>query len=288
MKRFLSFALLFIILSNSVFVFANGDMMSKLEGHWSEDILDKDFVAYYFPYLAKNNFEKLNPNEKIMKNDFSLSLGSLLKDYNLDTITNPIMHDEPIKRIEIVKIIGEKLANIEDLKKENDEFPFNDINNIESESIELIKLLYNLKIINGISETQFAPDKIVSKAEAIVILQRVKGVLEDMKEISFEVKGVVQSYNSQENIIVKEEEENVLVTITKQFSTPGYSLGVEKIVKEDGNYKIFLDIVSPDSDAILPQVITYKTITIELDKSELNTQSPYNFNVEGIKGNLLK
>lgn len=288
MKRFLSFALLFIILSNSVFVFANGDMMSKLEGHWSEDILDKDFVAYYFPYLAKNNFEKLNPNEKIMKNDFSLSLESLSKDYNLDTITNPIMHDEPIKRIEIVKIIGEKLANIEDLKKENDEFPFNDINNIESESIELIKLLYNLKIINGISETQFAPDKIVSKAEAIVILQRVKGVLEDMKEISFEVKGVVQSYNSQENIIVKEEEENVLVTITKQFSTPGYSLGVEKIVKEDGNYKIFLDIVSPDSDAILPQVITYKTITIELDKSELNTQSPYNFNVEGIKGNLLK
>ena len=286
MKRILSFVLVLTILLTSVSVFANGDIISKIEGHWSEKVLKKDFVSYYFPYLAKDNFGKLKPDANINKKDFSLSFGSLANNYNLDNKSNNLIHGEEIKRIEIVNVVGEKLKNIEELKDEKLELPFKDINNLEEESIELIKLLYNSKIINGVSEDSFAPDKVVTQAEAIVILQRVKGVLEDMKEISFEVKGVVQSYNSQENVFVKEKEESVLVTITKQFSTPGYSLGIEKIVKEDESYKVMLDIEAPAKGTDLLQVITYKTITIEVDKAELSTQAPYNFTVEGIKGNL--
>ncbi|HZK00763.1 MAG TPA: S-layer homology domain-containing protein [Tissierellaceae bacterium] len=280
MKRILSLTLVFLILLSSASVLANGDMASKLEGHWSKDLLDRDFVSYYFSYLAQNNFERLNPIGNISKSDFSLSLASLAKDYNLDSVSNNLIHGEQIKRTEIANIIGEKLNNIKGISKSNSKLPFKDISNLDNKSVESLKLLYNLKIINGITKDKFAPNRLVSQAEAIVILQRVKSLLDGIKEIDFEIKGVVQSFNSQENIIVKERDDNVLVTITKQFATPGYLLAVEKITKENGDYKVLLEIGPPAKDSILPQVITYKTITIEIDKAELSSKPPYNFIVE--------
>lgn len=286
MKRILAFGLILIILLNSGLSFAYADMESKLVGHWPKGMIERGLVSYYFPYLAKNNFEKLNPDKNISKEDFFLSLRSLSKDYNLDTITDGLNHDRPIKRVELINYVGKVLNKDENLNKNSKALPFKDINNIGKESIELIKLLYNLNIINGVSVDSFAPNKMATQAEAIIVLQRMKGALENMKEISFEVKGAVQSYNSQENVVIKEKDDSVLVTITKQFSTPGYSLGVDKIIREGKNYKVILDIKSPAKDAILPQVITYKTITIEVNKSELNTQASCNFVIEGIKSNL--
>ncbi len=288
MKRFLSITLASIIVLSSLPTFASMNMETKLENHWSKDIIKKDFVAYYFPYLARNGFEKFNPDEDISQKDFSLSLGSLSKEYNLKSITNHIIYSTPLNRTEIARIIGKTLLKVEDITAGKAELPFKDINTMDSESIELLKLLYNLNIINGVSSDRFAPEKTVSKAEAIVILSRVKGALEDMKEVSFEVKGVVQSYNSEENVIIKEKENNILLTITKQFGTPGYSLGVEKIIREEGSYKVLLDIRPPSKDAILPQVITYKTITVEIQKEELKGEAPYVFTVEGIKGSLFQ
>lgn len=170
------------------------------------------------------------------------------------------------------------------IKVKEIKLPFKDINTMNSESIVLLKLLYNLNIVNGVASDKFAPEKAVSKAEAIVILSRVKGVLEDMKEVCFEVKGVVQSYNSKENIIIKEKENSILLTITKRFGTPGYSLGIQKIIREDDEYKVLLDIKAPGKDTILPQVITYKTITLEIQKENLRQEATYIFTVEGIKG----
>lgn len=286
MKKFLSLILVLIIVSTSVTVFANVE--EKFENHWSKDIVEKELVAYYFPYLAKNDFEKFDPNGEMNNKDFALSLGSLSKDYELGSISNNIILDRPLTRKEVVKIVGNKLVDIEDLKVENKEHPFKDINTMDKESIELLRLLFNLEIINGVSQEEFAPDNIITQAEAIIVLQRVKGVLEDMREVSFTVKGVVQSYNNQESVIVKQEEGKVLVTITKEFSTPGYSLSVDRVVRDKDKYNVFLDITSPEPGSILPQVITYKTITIEIEETELKGQSPYVFTVEGIKSNLLR
>ena len=108
------------------------------------------------------------------------------------------------------------------------------------------------------------------------------------RRIAFNITDTIQSYNSVESVVVKEEKEKVIVIITKEFSTPGYSLGVEKILEVDGGYKVFLDIIPPHAESILPQVITYKTITIEINKSQLNGVAPYKFTVEGIKANLFK
>lgn len=284
MKKFLSLMLILIILSTSITVFA--DIEEKLEKHWSKDMIEKEFVAYYFPYLAKNNFEKLDPNANMTNKDFALSLGSLSKDYELKSISSNAMSNKPITRKEVVKAIGNKLIDLEDLKIENKEHPFKDVNTMDEESIELLRLLFNLQIFYGVSADEFAPDNFITQAEAIIVLQRVKGVLDGMKEVSFTTKGIVQSYNEQETIIVKQRDDKVLVTITKEFPTPGYGIRVDKIVIEDDKYEILLDITPPDRGTDLLQVITYKTITIEIEETELKGEAPYNFTVEGIKSNL--
>ncbi|TJX14397.1 protease complex subunit PrcB family protein [Tissierella creatinini] len=101
-----------------------------------------------------------------------------------------------------------------------------------------------------------------------------------MNTIVFNTLGIVQSYNSQEEIIIREESNNVKVTITKQFPTPGYSIAIDKILREKSGYRIYFNILSPSSDAILPQVITYKTLTLNIDKSQLG-KPPYNFILDG-------
>lgn len=287
-KKLVSVVLIILILSTNVVAFANID--EKLANHWSKDIIEKGFLAYYFPYLAKESFNKFNPDEYILKKDFELSLASLSKDYGLDASTNNVGIYEVLTREEIVELIGSKLVSMDTIKYENQELPFQDINTMNKNSIELLRILFNLKIISGVSNTSFAPDKKLTQAEAIIILQRLKGVLEAMrglKEISFNITGIVQSYNAEESIIVKEETDNVLVTITKQFPTPGYSLDVEKILRDKYEYKVFLNIKSPKEGSILPQVITYKTMTLEINKNQLMGSSPYVFTVEGLESNLL-
>lgn len=287
MKKLVSMVLVILILSVNVVAFANMD--EKLEDHWSKGLIEKEFVAYYFPYLAKDNFNKFNPKDYITKKDLELSLASLSKDYGLDAIANNIGIYESITRKELVDLIGNKLMSIDTIKHENLELPFQDINTMDKNSIELLRLLFNLKIIYGVSNTSFAPDKKLTQAEAIIILQRLKGVLEEMRgirEISFSITGIVQSYNAQESIIVKEETDKVLVTITKEFPTPGYSLDVEKILRDKNEHRVFLNIAPPKEGSILPQVITYKTMTIEINKAQLMGSQPYVFTVEGLKSNL--
>lgn len=287
MKKLVSVILIILLLSTNVVAFANMD--TKVTNHWSKGIIEKEFVAYYFPYLAKEGFNKFAPDDYISKRDFELSLASLSKDYNLDTTTKNIGIYEPLTRKEIIELIGNKLIEIDTIKYENQELPFQDINTMNKNSIELLRLLFNLKIIYGVSNTSFAPDRKLTQAEAIIILQRLKGVLDEMRgmnEISFSIMGIVQSYNAEESVIVKEETDNVLVTITKEFPTPGYSLDVEKILRHKEGHKVYLNITPPKEGTILPQVITYKTMTIEINKTQLMGTSPYVFTVEGLKSNL--
>ncbi|MDR7857000.1 protease complex subunit PrcB family protein [Tissierella sp.] len=283
MKKIVLFLLVIFILSSSVVVFA--DMDTKLNNHWSKGMIEKEFLAYYFPYLAKDKFSKLDPKLDMLKQDFALSLSSLAKDYELDTTTQNIGINEALTRQEVVELIGRKLLAIDIKIDKNKELTFQDINTMDKESIELLRVLYNLEIIYGVSDTSFAPDKKLSQAEAIIILQRLKGVLDGMREISFNITGVVQGYNNQETVIVKELEDSVLVTLTKEFPTPGYSLGVDKILKEKDGYKIYLKITPPKEGMMQLQVLTYKTMTIEIDKTQLN-QLPYVFLVDGIESNL--
>lgn len=278
MRKILSLALVILMLFVGTSSYASFD--EKISSHWSKAYIEKDFVAYYFPYLAKNNFEKFNPMDILDEMDFTLSLASLSKEYDIEFTAEDIGISRKLTRKEVVEIIGRKILEDPMIQYEEKEIPFKDINTMDEKSIELLGVLYSLGIINGVSAESFVPNRFLTQSEAIIILQRLKGVWEEMRELAFDVKGIIQSYNNQETVVVKDEGDKVLVTITKEFPTPGYSMDVRRILKGSNGYKIQLNIVPPKADAILPQVITYKTMTLEIDKEQLSQGPPYVFFIE--------
>lgn len=276
LKRITSLFLVVVLLMTSSISY--GTIAEKLENHWANSVISRTFVAYYFPYLAKENFSKFEPSGNITEQEFTLSIASLFKDYDYDTLVSGSFRN--ISRVEMVNNLGSKLAEI-GLEYDKDlDIPFKDVNNLSSDSIELLRILNYHGIILGDNNSTFSPDRKLSQVEAIVILQRSKEVLEKMNTVDFKTLGIVQSYNSQEEIIIKEEDNKVLVTITKQFPTPGYSMSVNKIKKDRDGYRVYFNITPPKSDSIQLQVITYKTLTMEINKNLLNGQ-PYNFILDG-------
>lgn len=290
MKRLIALLLTFVLLlATSAPVFA--DIEEKLQNHWAKDEIDIELLLHYFSYLAREDFKRLNLDEPIAENEFLLSFSSLLKDKGYDPVK--IGWNNELARIEMIRILGDKLLELEALESDNstEELPFIDVDGITEEQSIALTNLYNAGVIHGQSNEKFNPYASTTQAEAIIVLQMVNSLLDSLSEeeveeepveIPFVLSGIAQSYSGQEGIITKVEGDKMLVTATKMFPTPGYNMGVEKIAKENGEYKIYLDITPPDEDAILPQVITYKTITIEIDKKYLG-DAPYNF----VWGNIL-
>lgn len=281
MRKIVGVFLVVLILGTTVTSFAS--MENQLGNHWSKGKIQKDFLAYYFPNLARDNFSKLDPNGDITKNEFRVSLASLYKDYGLDSKTIHLGNDGTLKRKDILNIIGVGLNDLNLPNNGSKAFPFKDINKMDNSSIELLRLLYNLEIIHGISPREFGGDKKLSQAEAIIILQRLKGVLKPMEKIPFRTIGMIQSYTTDESIIVKNLKDKVTITITKAFPTPGYLLSVDKVKEGKNGYEIHLNEIGPKEGSMQLQVITYKTIAIEINKDELNKPAPYIFKVEGVK-----
>ena len=276
MKKISSLLLVLVLLMTSTIT--HGTIAEKLANHWADSVINRSFVAYYFPYLAKENFSRFNPNSYISEQDFTLSVASLFKDYNYDVSGSGATGN--LSRNDMIDSLGSKLVEI-GLKIDKDiDIPFKDTNTMSSDSIELLRLLNNHGIILGDPDMSFSPDRNLSQVEAIIILQRSKEVLEKMNTVAFKTLGIVQSFNNQEEIIIKEESNKVLVTITKQFPTPGYSMSVNRIKKDRDGYRVYFNITPPKEDSIQLQVITYKTLTMEIDKNLLNGQ-PYNFILDG-------
>lgn len=275
MKKWIILILIFGLLTTTISFGTIGD---KLSNHWAKNEIDKVFVAHYFSYLAKNNFEKFDPSGPISEQDFNLSLNSLLKDFEFEV--KGLGGTYHMSRGDMINILGSKLLEVGIKDEAGSNIPFMDTNTMSGNSIVLLRLLYNQGIIKGDSNSTFGPGRGLSQVEAIIVLQRVKGVLENMNSIAFETLGIVQTFNNQEEIIVINEDDKVRVTITKQFPTPGYSMSVNKIMKTGGDYKIYFNITPPKPDSIQLQVITYKTLTMEIEKSKLGNP-PYKFTFDG-------
>ncbi len=276
MKRITVVLLVLAMILSSSIVY--GDMESHLHNHWSNGMIDRSFLTYYFPYLARDNFNMLSPDAPVSAKDFKLSVASLMR--NLGYEVSAVANEEVFLRSDMIVYFGQTLDEIGLTFDEDFVIPFNDVGGLDSDSRALLGVLNNYGIIQGDPGSRFSPNRELSQAEAVITLQRVKGVLEKLNIISFEVLGVVQSFNNQEEIVVTNDKDTVLVTITKMFSTPGYTMDINKIVRAKEGYKIVLDIQSPDPNMDMIQVITYQTISIEVPKDELG-DSPYNFILEG-------
>ena len=275
MKKWMILILVGVLLTTTISFGTIGD---KLSNHWAKNEVDKMFVANYFPYLAKNNFEKFDPSGPISEQEFNLSLNSLLKDSEVDVKGLGGTHH--MSSGDMVNILCSKLLEVGIKNKDSSNIPFVDVNTMNSNSQASLKLLYSHGIIKGDSNSTYGPGRGLSQVEAIIILQRVKGVLEKMNSIAFETLGIVQTFNNQEEIIITNNDKKVLVTITKQFPTPGYTMSVDKIMKTGADYKIYFNIIPPSPDSIQLQVITYKTLTMEIEKSQLGNP-PYKFTFDG-------
>ena len=102
-----------------------------------------------------------------------------------------------------------------------------------------------------------------------------------MEGIPFNTIEYQESYTFQvEGLNIRETEDTVVVNICESFPTPGYSMGVNEVVKGDEGFTIYLNIKFPKSNSILLQVITYRKVTIEIAKKDLG-DPPYNFKVVG-------
>ncbi|WP_427337854.1 S-layer homology domain-containing protein [Caloranaerobacter sp. DY30410] len=297
---------LVLIIINLLFssaAFSAADFSEKLNGHWAEKLVDEDFMKIHFAYLTKEDYSNFIPDKPISKGDFLVSLYSLIKTSDLlqtgseqEDILNVINYfkikgiltdenvssEEQLLRKEAVKWIVECLkqnGGVEIVEKH--ENPFIDLDGLTDEYITPILEAYDLGLIKGYSDSSFRPNDTVSQVEAIILLQRLEEELKmNNKSISFKVIENSRTYSEiKKDIQIEEQDDKVIVTISKQFPNSGYSIEVNKIQKmPDGNYNIYIGIKQPDPKKMYLQVITYCSITIEIDKNDLGNP-PYQFNV---------
>ena len=175
MRKLVTF-LLMSLLVISLHTPSLANMEEKLGKHWSAKIIDKDFSAHYFPYLAKEDFHRLNPDEPISEHEFLLSFSSLLKNKGY-SITR-LGWNSKLTRAQMAMDVGEKLIEIEVIHHGSGDIPFTDIDGLSNEAKEVLASLYHRGIIKGQSTTRYNPYANVTQAEAIVVLQRVDQLLD--------------------------------------------------------------------------------------------------------------
>jgi len=259
---------------------AFGAVIEKLEGHWSESLISDEFTSHYFPYLAKEDFRELNPDGSISREDFTLSLASLFRGmgHTVDGIAVP----GTLTRSGMADIVGERLIQIGIEDAQDHQTPFGDVASLGVETQNNLRLLHREGIINGESNSVFNPNRNLTQAEAIIVLQRTQSAIRDWEDVSFITLGVTQNYSNQEEVTTRVSENVVTLVVTKEFPTPGYTIKVDSISREGDHYRVDFTITPPEPGTIVPQVITYKTITIEIDREELG-EPPYDFSVEGFR-----
>lgn len=277
MRKFLPFLLVLVLILSTESP-ALAKMEDKLSNHWAKNEIQEEFFLYYFPYLAKENFNRFNPNGIMREDEFLLSFSLLLK--NKGYSNSELGFKVDLTRGQMARIVGSKLIEEKIISKSNNT-SFSDIKNRPAGEKEAINALYDAEIIKGVSSNKYNPLGNTTQAEAIVLLQRVEKVLNEKTSIPFTLLGMVQSYSASEGITTKDNGDKLIISITKSFPTPGYGMQVEKIIKSEDGHIIHLNIVPPDEDSIQLQVITYKTITIEVNKKDLG-DPPYIFKMEGV------
>lgn len=94
--------------------------------------------------------------------------------------------------------------------------------------------------------------------------------------VSYSVANIMQSYDNSEGVEVTEKGDFVYVDITKKFPSPGFILNLISVLKNEDECRIYFMVKPPEPDRVLPQIITYKTLTVRISKKGLG-EPPYKF-----------
>lgn len=243
----------------------------KLENHWAKEQLNPKFMEYYFPQFVQNDYANFAPDGILEAHDFHYALMGLCEVLGYRTHAT-LPKESNLTRaaaaLELSQILSE--SNFLDLKLPRDN-SFTDLTGVDPNTKAAIAALNAAGIMQGYSATTFAPKASVTQSQGIIILQRVEQLL-TKNLVPFKFRESSTSYSQvYPGVTVREEGERVLVSITRRFPTPGYKTQVERVERTGpGKYTIYTTIKSPAPDAILIQVITYQTTTIEIEKKDLD------------------
>jgi len=103
MKKYTSIGMLILLLLSTSISFASPDL--NLSGHWAESLIDKDFVGRYFYPLSSDENQIFAPNENINEEDFVISLYTLIREYDSQSVES---NNESIEAVQAITYFVEK------------------------------------------------------------------------------------------------------------------------------------------------------------------------------------
>lgn len=304
MKKNIALILIIALFLSSLATFAEVDLNFK--GHWAESIIDKQFIQAHFKYLIKEDTKAADLNNTIDRKHFILSLYTVLNSHQKESIDkntektnieNAVKYlkgkkilennssiEGKITRKEAVKYVVKALELSREIQLSDISFlPFKDMLGLNDEYKRCISKASMIGIVKGYGDSSFRPEENITAIESIIFLQRLKSEIDERdKNIPFTVvEGKWSSRGTNNLVTTKQNGGKVKVTLTKEFPTSGYTMTVSRIEKyAHGKYRVHVDVKAPSPKTILLQVITYRSITIEIDRKLLDSGS-YTFEVAG-------
>ncbi len=304
MKKNIVILLIIALFLSTLTAFAELEL--DLKGHWAESVVDKQFMKDHFKYVLIEDLKATDLNNTLDKQYLLLSLYTMLNEHqkeiiekntdkeNIENAVKFLVNKEilekdasmegKVRRKEVVKYVMKTIELSKEIQLTNTNFiPFKDILGLEDEYKMYISKANMINIVKGYGDSTFRPEENTTVAEGIIFLQRLRGEIEEMnKNIPFKVVEEKWYGTGTNNLITTSQSSNkIKVAITKEFPTSGYNFTVNRVEKyAHGKYKIHVDIKSPAPNSILLQVMSYKTITIELDRNLID-RGDYKFEVSG-------
>lgn len=274
-----------------VFAEAYPGIAAKLKGHWSEKYIKPQMIELYLPQYAYDSFQKFQPSEFITQSAVFHALKVMYREYGILPLDNKADQNKVMKRKDIFVLLAPVVAKYE--KEGSPEPAFQDVKNLTKEERATLTNLVALGIIQGVSKTAFAPDRDMTQSEAVIVLQRVYDLIatpfadalpKKSEKLSFVVSDYKRSYDSKEGIAFHEDADFLYITITKRFSTPSYTLQIMRVFASDKGFHVDLKTTGLMEGAIVPQVITYESVTVQIPRSEIPKHTPYEVIGAGVEG----
>lgn len=267
---------------NPVFAEAYPGIAAKIKGHWSEKYLKPQIIELYLPQYAVESFAKFEPSAFMAQSAAYHALKAMYKEYGLRALNARDDINKVLKRRDILVL----LAPISE-KHTSEIIPegkFEDINHLTSEEQKNLAILEHLGILKGVSAKHFAPDRDMTQSEVVIVLQRVYDLVANpfadvlpkkMEKLTFVTSDYVRSYDSAEGTAFSEDESSLYITVTKRFPTPSYTLHIMQIYASEQGFHVDLKTKGLLDGAMVPQVITYESITVQIPKSDIPKNTPH-------------
>jgi len=280
MKKVLSFVLILCLgISCNPSIF-NAYAETHTKAHWLHSLVDDDFYTRTSKILEKKEGDLINLDKNITISEFksllTKELGSKLQ--NIDAVD---LQNGDLERTDAVKIIYELLNINKELNADKFtgalSYKFTDIETLPSHSRNAIAFSYNAKLINGYSEESFMPNKKMTVAEALTVINRLQKRLSlgNNTEIPFIVKSTKNTYEKTNEVIqTKNSNGKVLITLIRKLNDASSKLEILSISKLlEKEYQIQCKLVPMDDYGL--QVINYTTIEIEIESKYLDKDSEF-------------